>query len=73
MTDLPKLSSKNDDLRYKLPPEIALIRLEIKPEASGASKITGTCAVLTRLHPKRLAVRSPAMRPTNSAASKSSA
>src|SRR5450830_803133 len=73
MTCLPKLSNKNEDLRYRLPPEIAEIKLEIRPDANGASNKTGTCAVLMVRLPKRRTARTPATRPILAGLSKSSA
>ncbi len=70
-TCLPRLSSRNDDLRYRLPPETAATKLPIRPVAIGASKITGQVRVSSLRPFSRRTVRVPAMRPTASAESRS--
>jgi hypothetical protein len=69
----PRLSSRKDDLRYRLPPETAATKLPIRPVAIGASNSTGQVRVPSFLPLSRRTVRVPAMRPTDSADSSSAA
>ena len=50
------MSSKKLARRYKLEPDIAVIKAENKPEATGASKITGICDVPILRAPNLLTV-----------------
>ena len=67
----PSESSRNDDLRYRLPPDTACTKEPIRSAASGASNSTGHSSVPSWRAPRRRTVRSPAMRPTSARGSRS--
>ena len=70
-TCVPRQSSRNDDLRYRLPPDTACTKYEMRSTASGASNSTGHSVVGSCRAESRRTVRSPAMRPTAAAACRS--
>ncbi|MNI41234.1 hypothetical protein D3C73_954810 [compost metagenome] len=59
----PSVPSRKDDLRYRLPPEIADRKLPNRPPANSAENSTGTSQVGTGRAPRRLAARCAARWP----------
>ena len=63
---LPSASTRNDDLRYRLPPLAADTNEPIRPTAAGASNSTGAWQVAILRAPRRASARRPAYSPSAS-------